>query len=80
MTRLRRNTISTNWRGNNGFQPVGIKSPLKVTADKVCVTADKLMLLVYKLLLLVFRVNAAGTKLQVLKVTTAERVSTIRKG
>ncbi|GJT94423.1 hypothetical protein Tco_1089941 [Tanacetum coccineum] len=39
---------------------VGIKSLLKVTAVK-------LMLLVSKLLLLVFRVNAAGTKLQLLK-------------
>ncbi|GJU80323.1 hypothetical protein Tco_1282688 [Tanacetum coccineum] len=42
---------------------VGIKRLL----DDLRVTAAKLMLLVYKLLLLVFRVNAAGTKLQLLK-------------
>ncbi|GJW23447.1 hypothetical protein Tco_0034069 [Tanacetum coccineum] len=59
---------------------VGIKrllDDLRVAAAKVCVTAAKhklvlvtvaqLMLLVYKLLLLVFRVNAAGTKLHLLK-------------
>ncbi|GJT26904.1 hypothetical protein Tco_0907179 [Tanacetum coccineum] len=38
-----------------------------VTAAQVEVNADKLKLLVYKLLLLVFRVNAASTKLQLLK-------------
>ncbi|GKA59287.1 reverse transcriptase domain-containing protein [Tanacetum coccineum] len=42
---------------------VGIKRLL----DDLGVTADKLMLLVYKLLLLVLRVNAVGTKLQLLK-------------
>ncbi|GKA39453.1 hypothetical protein Tco_0732004 [Tanacetum coccineum] len=42
---------------------VGIKRLL----DYLRVTAAKLMLLVYKLLLLVFRVNAAITKLQLLK-------------
>ncbi|GJU68785.1 putative ribonuclease H-like domain-containing protein [Tanacetum coccineum] len=42
---------------------VGIKRLL----DDLRVTAAKLMLLVYKSLLLVFRVNAAGTKLQLLK-------------
>ncbi|GJS66200.1 hypothetical protein Tco_0680764 [Tanacetum coccineum] len=42
---------------------VGIKRLL----DDLRVTLAKLMLLVYKLLLLVFRVNAAGTKLQLLK-------------
>ncbi|GJY34373.1 hypothetical protein Tco_0418842 [Tanacetum coccineum] len=42
---------------------VGIKRPL----DNLRVTAAKLIMLVYKLLLLVFRVNAAGTKLQLLK-------------
>ncbi|GJU34303.1 hypothetical protein Tco_1182657 [Tanacetum coccineum] len=52
---------------------VGIKrllDELEVTVAKVYVTAAKLkllMLLEYKLLLLVFRVNAAGTKLQLLK-------------
>ncbi|GJW37872.1 retrovirus-related pol polyprotein from transposon TNT 1-94 [Tanacetum coccineum] len=45
------------------FVRVGIKRLL----DDLRVTAVKLMLLVYKLLLLVFRVNAAGTKLQLLK-------------
>ncbi|GJS12433.1 hypothetical protein Tco_0406905 [Tanacetum coccineum] len=60
---------------------VGIKRLL----DDLRVTAAKLMLLVYKLLLLVFRVNAAGTKLQLLKsynclkIKTAERVSTVRR-
>ncbi|GJW68685.1 hypothetical protein Tco_0123109, partial [Tanacetum coccineum] len=42
---------------------VGIKRHLDDLRD----TIVKLMLLVYKLLLLVFRVNAAGTKLQLLK-------------
>ncbi|GJS30329.1 hypothetical protein Tco_0490949 [Tanacetum coccineum] len=42
---------------------VGIKRLL----DDLRVTADKLMLLVFKLLLSVFRVNAAITKLQLLK-------------
>ncbi|GJY58275.1 hypothetical protein Tco_0458167 [Tanacetum coccineum] len=42
---------------------VGIKRLL----DDLRVTADKLMLLAYKLLLSVFRVNAAITKLQLLK-------------
>ncbi|GJZ64967.1 hypothetical protein Tco_0621663 [Tanacetum coccineum] len=62
---------------------IGIKRLLddhRVTAAQVCVTAAKLntasifnvactqlMLLVYKLRLLVFRVNAANTKLQLLK-------------
>ncbi|GJR93980.1 hypothetical protein Tco_0266154 [Tanacetum coccineum] len=45
------------------YPNVGIKRLL----DDLEVTADKLMLLVYKLLLLVFRLNAAGTKLQLLK-------------
>ncbi|GJX13799.1 hypothetical protein Tco_0205557 [Tanacetum coccineum] len=40
---------------------------IKRLLDDLGVTAAKLMLLVYKLLLLVFRVNAAGTKLQLLK-------------
>ncbi|GJT78777.1 hypothetical protein Tco_1045502 [Tanacetum coccineum] len=40
---------------------------IKILLDDLRVTAAKLMLLVYKLLLLVFRVNAAGTKLQLLK-------------
>ncbi|GKE07478.1 hypothetical protein Tco_1399496 [Tanacetum coccineum] len=44
-------------------QTVGIKRLL----DDLRVTDAQLMLLVYKLLLLVFRVNAAGTKLQLLK-------------
>ncbi|GJV16629.1 hypothetical protein Tco_1361952 [Tanacetum coccineum] len=39
---------------------------IKRLHDVLEVTAAKLMLLVYKLLLLVFRVNAAGTKLQLL--------------
>ncbi|GKC34561.1 putative reverse transcriptase domain-containing protein, partial [Tanacetum coccineum] len=47
-------------RRSKPLEFVGIKSLLEVTAAK-------LMLLVYKLLLLVFRVNAAGTKLQLLK-------------
>ncbi|GJZ89704.1 hypothetical protein Tco_0661486 [Tanacetum coccineum] len=42
---------------------VGIKRLL----DDLRVTAAQLMLLVYKLLLLVFRVNAASTKLKLLK-------------
>ncbi|GJZ88744.1 hypothetical protein Tco_0660526 [Tanacetum coccineum] len=46
---------------------VGIKSLLEVTAAK-------LMLLLYKLLLLVFRVNAAGTKLQLLKDTDCLKI------
>ncbi|GJW99651.1 hypothetical protein Tco_0183565 [Tanacetum coccineum] len=40
---------------------------IKRLHDDLEVTAVKLMLLVYKLLLLVFRVNAASTKLQLLK-------------
>ncbi|GJT23701.1 hypothetical protein Tco_0893638 [Tanacetum coccineum] len=40
---------------------------IKRLLDDLRVTAAKLMLLVYKLLLLVFRVNAIGTKLQLLK-------------
>ncbi|GJY90618.1 hypothetical protein Tco_0505814 [Tanacetum coccineum] len=48
---------------------VGIKNLLEVTAAK-------LVLLVQKLLVLVFRVNAAGTKLQLLRITTAERIKT----
>ncbi|GJR05099.1 hypothetical protein Tco_0528083 [Tanacetum coccineum] len=54
--------------------PLATKSPsigrivgIKRLLDDLEVTAAKLMLLVYKLLLLVFRVNAAGTKLQLLK-------------
>ncbi|GKE17745.1 hypothetical protein Tco_1425322, partial [Tanacetum coccineum] len=46
-----------------------VKLPVRTKRllDDLEVTAVKLMLLVYKLLLLVFRVNAAGTKLQLLK-------------
>ncbi|GJS30780.1 hypothetical protein Tco_0491400 [Tanacetum coccineum] len=40
---------------------------IKRLLDDLSVTANQLMLLVYKLLLLVSRVNAAGTKLQLLK-------------
>ncbi|GKB23593.1 hypothetical protein Tco_0862994 [Tanacetum coccineum] len=40
---------------------------IKRLLDDLGVTSAKLMLLVYKLLLLVFRVNAASTKLQLLK-------------
>ncbi|GJU91602.1 ribonuclease H-like domain-containing protein [Tanacetum coccineum] len=50
---------------------VGIKSLLDavgITAVLLEVTTARLMMLVYKLLLLVFRVNAAGTKLQLLKI------------
>ncbi|GKC21962.1 ribonuclease H-like domain-containing protein, partial [Tanacetum coccineum] len=53
-----------------GLRFVGIKSLLDavgITAVLLEVTTARLMLLVYKLLLLVFRVNAAGTKLQLLK-------------
>ncbi|GJW74469.1 hypothetical protein Tco_0865887 [Tanacetum coccineum] len=51
--------LSSSNRGRN----VGIKRLL----EDLRVITVKLMLLVYKLLLLVFRVNAASTKLQLLK-------------
>ncbi|GKB49527.1 hypothetical protein Tco_0900280 [Tanacetum coccineum] len=49
------------------YQVKGRIVRIKRLLDDLRVTAAKLMLLVYKLLLLVFRVNAAGTKLQLLK-------------
>ncbi|GJR19023.1 hypothetical protein Tco_0967550 [Tanacetum coccineum] len=49
------------------YQVYGRIVRIKKFLDDLRVTAVKLMLLVYKLLLLVFRVNAAGTKLQLLK-------------
>ncbi|GJS93451.1 hypothetical protein Tco_0800419, partial [Tanacetum coccineum] len=57
-----RDELEENEKNQKG-RIVGIKRLL----DNLRVTAAKLMLLVYKLLLLVFRVNAAGTKLQLLK-------------
>ncbi|GJW37875.1 hypothetical protein Tco_0060795 [Tanacetum coccineum] len=51
----------------NKYQVKGRIVGIKRLLDDLRVTAAKLMLLVYKLLLLVFRVNAAGTKLQLLK-------------
>ncbi|GKD35308.1 hypothetical protein Tco_1250817 [Tanacetum coccineum] len=62
MNELLKNHYEDNDCATFGF-PVGIKR----LHDDLEVTAAQLMLLVYKLLLLVFRVNAAGTKLQLLK-------------
>ncbi|GJY96797.1 hypothetical protein Tco_0513707 [Tanacetum coccineum] len=70
--RIEVSTIGLKWKPTS-ITIVGIKrllNDLRVTAVKLLVTAAKhklLMMLVYKLLLLVFRVNAAGTKLQLLK-------------
>ncbi|GKB88609.1 hypothetical protein Tco_0960881 [Tanacetum coccineum] len=54
-------------KNNKQKKPQGRIVGIKRLLDDLRVTAAKLMLLVYKLLLLVFRVNAAGTKLQLLK-------------
>ncbi|GKE42825.1 hypothetical protein Tco_1470109, partial [Tanacetum coccineum] len=54
-----------------------IKSLLEVTAAKVCVTAAKQNLVLFSYYCL-FRVNVAGTKLQLLKVTTAERLQLLK--
>ncbi|GJT25476.1 hypothetical protein Tco_0895413 [Tanacetum coccineum] len=58
-----------NTRPEEGYKRVimGRIIRIKRLLDDLEVTAAKLMLLVYKLLMLVFRVNAAGTKLQLLK-------------
>ncbi|GJR18092.1 hypothetical protein Tco_0966619 [Tanacetum coccineum] len=63
MVRMKNDTYTKPSSKFYNITGVGIKRLL----DDLRVTAAKLMLLMYKLLLLVFRVNAAGTKLQLLK-------------